>query len=81
MVSWAWRRFGAEATWRAPSPISEVSIAAYSRSRGESDRPSRTSFWATHSLPRRRFMTSNSGGPSPEKNSSARSRRSQLPSM
>ena len=33
-----------------------------------------------YSLPRRRFMTSNSGGPSPEKNNNARSRRSQLPS-
>ena len=80
MIRPAWRRFLAVATSRAPSPIREVSTAACSRASAVSGRPSRASFWATHSLPRRRLSTSKPGGPPPEKNSRARSRRCQLPS-
>ena len=54
-------------------------MAAYTRSSGTSVRCSSESFWPIHSRPRWRRSTSNPGGASPEANSSARSRRCQLP--
>lgn len=80
MTLFACRRLAAVATSRAPSPISDVKMVAYSRSNEFSDNRSSVSFCTIHSCPRCRFITSKPGGLSPLKNSIARSRRCQLPS-
>jgi len=48
MIMSACRRLLAAATSRAPSPISEVRIAAYSRSSEVSGSLSSASFWLIH---------------------------------